>query len=197
MFSLLAISLFFNTALKYFRTINYLEKPTKGKVIVNGLELGKLSKGELRNVRKSIGMIFQQFNLLNSKTVYDNVAMPLVLNKVPKNEIRKKVKELLEFVEQGSVIDVFGSPKEDITKDFVRTVINDEIPESMIEAIKNDNRNSQIFKLKFSASNASDALISKINKGFNVETNILYATVTELEGGVMAIIILLILNNLI
>ena len=116
--------------------------------------------------------------------------MPLVLNKVPKNEIRKKVKELLEFVEQGSVIDVFGSPKEDITKDFVRTVINDEIPESMIEAIKNDNRNSQIFKLKFSASNASDALISKINKGFNVETNILYATVTELEGGVMAIIIL-------
>ena len=81
------------------RMINGLEKPSSGQVLVDGNDLGKLNKKELRTMRKQIGMVFQQFNLLNSKTVYENVAMPLILNKEDKQVIDKRVKEMLAFVE--------------------------------------------------------------------------------------------------
>lgn len=81
------------------RMVNALEKPTSGRVYVEGKDLGQLDNRELRELRKGIGMIFQQFNLLESKTIYDNVAIPLKLNKTPKDEIDKRVNELLEFVE--------------------------------------------------------------------------------------------------
>ena len=81
------------------RMINGLEKPSSGQVLVDGNDLGKLNKKELRAMRKQIGMVFQQFNLLNSKTVYENVAMPLILNKEDKQMIDKRVKEMLAFVE--------------------------------------------------------------------------------------------------
>ena len=81
------------------RMINGLEKPSSGQVLVDGNDPGKLNKKELRAMRKKIGMVFQQFNLLNSKTVYENVAMPLILNKEDKQMIDKRVKEMLAFVE--------------------------------------------------------------------------------------------------
>jgi D-methionine transport system ATP-binding protein len=81
------------------RMINALETPTEGKVYVNDKDLSTLSKKELRELRKGIGMIFQQFNLLESKTIYDNVAIPLKLNGTPKADIKKRVQEMLEFVE--------------------------------------------------------------------------------------------------
>ena len=81
------------------RMINGLEKPSSGQVLVDGNDPGKLNKKELRAMRKQIGMVFQQFNLLNSKTVYENVAMPLILNKEDKQMIDKRVKEMLAFVE--------------------------------------------------------------------------------------------------
>lgn len=80
------------------RCVNFLERPTSGKVIVDGHELTALSTKEIRAVKKNIGMIFQHFNLLNSKSVFANVAMPLTLAKVPKDQIKKRVYELLEFV---------------------------------------------------------------------------------------------------
>lgn len=80
------------------RTVNYLEKPTEGTVKVGGKELGRLSVKQLRLLCKNIGMIFQHFNLLQSKTIYQNVAIPLVLNKEKKDTIRKRVMELLTFV---------------------------------------------------------------------------------------------------
>ncbi len=80
------------------RCVNWLEQPTSGQVIVDGKDLSQLSTQEIRGVKKEIGMIFQHFNLLNSKTIYTNVAMPLILAKTPKDEIDKRVKELLEFV---------------------------------------------------------------------------------------------------
>lgn len=58
------------------RCINLLNRPTRGSVIVDGQDLTKLSDTDLRNVRRSIGMIFQHFNLLSSRTVYDNIALP-------------------------------------------------------------------------------------------------------------------------
>lgn len=80
------------------RLVNYLERPTEGQVLVNGRDLGTYSDKELRLVKKNIGMIFQHFNLLESKKVFDNVAIPLVLLKKSKSEIRQRVQELLEFV---------------------------------------------------------------------------------------------------
>jgi len=269
------------------RTFNFLEEPSTGQVIVNGKELGLLNKNDLRKVRKTIGMIFQQFNLLDSKTVYQNVAIPLILNKVPKNEIKKIVSDLLKFVElddkkdtyinklsggqkqrvgiaralatnpsillcdeatsaldpkttysilkllkkinkefnitiliithemnvireicnkvavmdngmiveQGEVIDVFGNPQKEITRDFVRTVINDEMPKSIKDDIKKDTRNYKIIKLKFFGKSSSDTLISKINKNYDVETTILYATFSELQGSSLGIIILKLVGN--
>ena len=80
------------------RCVNQLESVSAGQVIVDGKDLTALAPSELRVMKKRIGMIFQHFNLLNSKTIYTNVAMPLILNKTPKNEIQKRVAELLEFV---------------------------------------------------------------------------------------------------
>ncbi|USG68340.1 methionine ABC transporter ATP-binding protein [Brevibacillus ruminantium] len=80
------------------RMVNLLERPTSGKVIVNGQDLSALSVSDLRRAKKNIGMIFQQFNLLSSKTVFENVAMPLSLSHIPKKEVQARVEELLSFV---------------------------------------------------------------------------------------------------
>lgn len=81
------------------RMVNALEKPSSGEVIVDGLNISRLSFGELQKKRKKIGMIFQQFNLLSSKNVFDNVSIPLKLAGYPKKEIKEKTESLLEFVE--------------------------------------------------------------------------------------------------
>ena len=81
------------------RMVNAMETPTSGNVWVEGKDIGTLNQKELRNLRKGIGMIFQQFNLLESKTIYDNVAIALKLNGVSKKDIEKRVTELLDFVE--------------------------------------------------------------------------------------------------
>ena len=80
------------------RCINMLERPTAGKVIVDGQDMTVMSEKELRKARKNIGMIFQHFNLLSSATVYDNIAFPLRLSHTPEAEIKKKVLPLLELV---------------------------------------------------------------------------------------------------
>ncbi|SKC85560.1 D-methionine transport system ATP-binding protein [Maledivibacter halophilus] len=81
------------------RCINRLEEPTSGEVWINEVNLTSLNSKDLRNARKRIGMIFQGFNLLSSKTVFDNIAFPLSLSKTPEAQIQKKVKSLLELVE--------------------------------------------------------------------------------------------------
>ncbi len=80
------------------RCINMLERPTSGQVVVDDQDLTAMDESALRQVRKSIGMIFQHFNLLSSATVYDNAAFPLRLAKLPEKEIRSKVMPLLELV---------------------------------------------------------------------------------------------------
>src|SRR3990167_9937966 len=80
------------------RCVNLLERPTSGSVRVNGVELTTLNPSQLRQARHQIGMIFQHFNLLATRTVYHNVAFPLQLLKKPKKEIEKIVSELLEKV---------------------------------------------------------------------------------------------------
>ncbi|ARP49494.1 methionine ABC transporter ATP-binding protein [Ruminococcaceae bacterium CPB6] len=264
------------------RMVNALETPTAGQVLVQGKDLEKIPPAELRKERKKIAMVFQQFNLLDSRTVFDNVAMPLKLNHISKVQIADRVEKLLTFVElsdkwdaypaklsggqkqrvgiaralatqpsillcdeptsaldpkmtdsilqllqkvnrelgvtiliithqinviqkicnrvavmesgrvveQGTVLDVFSHPKESITKDFVSTVIDDHIPESIKKSIATETRNSTIMRLHFLGSNSREALISAINKKFDVETNILFASVHELQGTVLGTLVL-------
>ena len=80
------------------RVMNLLQKPTEGKVIINQTDLGKLSAKELRKERKSIGMIFQHFNLMENRTIFDNVDFSLKYTGKSKQERRQKVSELLELV---------------------------------------------------------------------------------------------------
>lgn len=81
------------------RCINLLERPTEGRVCLNDNELTALSGKELRAARKKIGMIFQQFQLFDSRTVYENVAFPLRYTGLKKQEIDEKVKRLLKLVD--------------------------------------------------------------------------------------------------
>ena len=80
------------------RCVNLLEKPSEGSVIIDGNDLTQLSDAELVLERRNIGMIFQHFNLLSSRTVFGNVALPLELEGVPKKDIEAKVNELLSLV---------------------------------------------------------------------------------------------------
>jgi len=80
------------------RCINLLERPSKGEIIVNGQALTTLSPRQLARERRHIGMIFQHFNLLSSRTVFGNVAFPLELSHTPAHEIKTRVNELLTLV---------------------------------------------------------------------------------------------------
>lgn len=264
------------------RMVNGLEVPTDGRVEVDGQDINALPFSELRQVRKRIGMVFQQFNLLSSKTVYDNIAIPLILNRVPQSHIRARVSELLEFVglsdrvgaypdqlsggqkqrvgiaralatnpsillcdeatsaldpettdsilrllekinrelkitilivtheihviqricnkvavmehgrviEWGSVLDVFSNPQRDITKKFVQTVIAEKIPDSIIRDLHRDSRNYKILRLQFFGENVRDNVLFRINREFDVETNVLFASVNELQQTVLGIFII-------
>lgn len=80
------------------RSINLLERPTSGQVLLNGLDLTTLSPTALRVQRHKIGIIFQHYNLLESRSVFDNVALPLTIIGKSEHEIKKKVSELLTLV---------------------------------------------------------------------------------------------------
>nr|WP_312576993.1 ATP-binding cassette domain-containing protein [Sedimentibacter sp.] len=80
------------------RCINLLERPTKGKILIEDVDIVQLNERNLRHHRQKIGMIFQQFNLLASRTVFENVAFPLRYKGISNNEIDKKVTSLLNLV---------------------------------------------------------------------------------------------------
>ena len=89
------------------RCVNLLEKPTSGSVIIDGKELTELSEAQLIQERRNIGMIFQHFNLLSSRTVFGNIALPLELEKKPQEHIQQKVNALLELVGLNDKRDVY------------------------------------------------------------------------------------------
>ena len=256
------------------RTVNLLERPSAGRVLIHGKDISTLSSKEIRTVLKDIGMIFQHFNLLNSKTVYHNVAMPLLLAKTPKTDIEKQVKDLLDFVgladqaqkypdqlsggqkqrigiaralatnpsvllcdeatsaldpqttksildllrkinkqynitillithemgvireicdkvavleagkviEQGSVFDIFSNPQQPTTKRFVRSVMNDELPESLLSQIQNAQSDNAIYRLQFTGNSVGKPFMSRVSRDFKVDLNVLFGNITELQG---------------
>lgn len=80
------------------RLINQLEKPDSGQINVLGYSVGNLPEKKTKELRKQIGMIFQQFNLFNFKTVFKNIEYPLILAKIDKEERHQRVNELLDFI---------------------------------------------------------------------------------------------------
>ena len=269
------------------RIVNALETPTEGKVFVKGVDLTSLKESKLREIRKDIGMIFQEFNLLETKTVFDNIAIPLVLRHDNKQKIKARVEELLKFVgledkakalpgelsggqkqrvgiaralatepeillcdeatsaldpdttesilnllarvnkelnvtilfvthtirvvqklcnnvailehgklvENGSVIDIFSKPKSTIAKRFVETVIPSKIPESIVAELKKYEANYKVIRIFFHAEHATDDVIWQINTKLGVHTNVMFASVTELQGRVLSIITLQLTGN--
>ena len=89
------------------RCINLLERPTSGEVVVDGRDMLRLSSKELREARKSIGMIFQGFNLLMQRTALDNVCFPLELAGTPRREAAGRARELLELVDLAGRADAY------------------------------------------------------------------------------------------
>lgn len=89
------------------RCINMLERPTEGQVIIDGCDIGSLSRAELRNERRNITMIFQGFNLLMQKNCLKNVCFPLELAGVKKAEAVKRATELLEIVGLGDKLKAY------------------------------------------------------------------------------------------
>ena len=256
------------------RTVNLLEYPSSGEVLVEGRNLVELSQKELREAKKNIGMIFQHFNLLNSKSIFDNVAMPLLLSNKKKKEIENRVNEVLRFVgledkarnypdqlsggqkqrvgiaralvtnpsillcdeatsaldpqttksildllkrvneeynitiliithemevikeicnrvavmedgrviESGNVLDIFAHPRTTTARNFVRSVVRDEVPVSVYKLLKENHYFSRIFKIDFLGLSSGQPVISKTAKQFNIDINVLFGNITELQG---------------
>lgn len=254
------------------RCVNMLERPTKGSIMVNNQEMTKLDGWRLRAMRQKIGMIFQHFNLLSSRTVFENIAFPLEISGVSKEEINKKVTNLLELVglsdkaqaypaqlsggqkqrvgiaralandpivllcdeatsaldpattssilellkdinrkldltilmithemkviseicdsvaviegghiiEEGLVIDVFTQPKHPTTRRFVQTIINTDVPDKIREKLLEKGQ-GQIIRLSFIGDNTAEPVISSLVKHFDVDVNILYGNIDQIQ----------------
>jgi D-methionine transport system ATP-binding protein len=91
------------------RCINYLEKPTVGSIIVDGVNLSELNGKQLRTVRQSMGMIFQQFNLLMQRTAIENIMFPLEVSGIKNKDAFNRSKELLELVGLGDKANSYPS----------------------------------------------------------------------------------------
>ena len=91
------------------RCINMLERPTAGSVFFEGRDLCRLPEAALRKARRSMGMIFQQFNLLMQRTALQNVCFPLELTGAPRDETRKRAEELLDMVGLANRMDSYPS----------------------------------------------------------------------------------------
>jgi len=264
------------------RTINLLEKPSSGSVVVNGQDMLSLSEKELRQARKKIGIIFQHFNLLSSYNVFDNVAEILRMNKVPKDEIKRKVEDLLRLVgladkayhypsqlsggqkqrvgiaralatdpeillcdeatsaldpqttdsilellldinrkfnltivlithemqvikkicdrvaimengviiEEGTVLDIFSDPKQPTTRNFIKTIFDDEVPQEILAGIKPVGPVSHILRVAFRGDAALDPVLGTLCSRYPVTTNILYGSITSIKGTALGILLL-------
>ena len=264
------------------RMVNELETPTEGDVEVLGHSLKNTKGKKLRDIRKRIGMIFQEFNLLESKTVFDNVAIALKLNGESKDYIQQRVTTLLEFVglsdkrdsypyelsggqkqrvgiaralatkpeillcdeatsaldpdttesilnllskinkelqvtilfvthtirvvqkicnkvailehgnlvEFGNVIDIFSNPQSTIAKKFVGAVIPNVIPKGIKDELLKYDGKYKLIRIFFYAQNATDDVIWQINNRLNVHTNVMFASVSELQDVVLSVITL-------
>ena len=273
------------------RCINMLEKPTTGKVIIDDKELTAMSDSQLRAERKNIGMIFQHFNLLSSRTVFDNIAFPLELAGASKEVIRSKVDSLLELVgltdrqfnypsqlaggqkqrvgiaralasdpkillcdeatsaldpqttksilellkdinkrlgitiviithemavikeicdrvavieggvikEQGRVIDVFTNPQSETMKEFVKSVINMELPEGIKKLGVTDQPSpdrDMLVRFRFKGAATNEPLVVNIARKFNLDVSVLYGNIDYIQDVPFGYLIVVIMGDM-
>ncbi len=262
------------------RLVNLLEPPDEGEVLIDGRGVTGLRGKRLAAHRRGIGMVFQQFNLLSSSSVFDNVAMPLKLAGVPADEIRTRVTELLGFVElsdkanarpgqlsggqkqrvgiaralanrpgilladeatsaldpdttdsilellarvnrelgvtilivthemhviakvchkvavmsrgriveSGPVLDVFANPEQDITRRFVRTIVDDRVPRRLMEQVRETPEPYALWRLAARGDvNGSEAL-AQVHRQFGVTTRLLSATIQEIGDDLLGVL---------
>lgn len=91
------------------RVINLLQKPSSGQVLINGKDITNLNRRELRKIRLKIGMIFQHFNLISGKTIYENIEFVLKANNYPKEKRKERIYELLELVKLKDKAEAYPS----------------------------------------------------------------------------------------
>lgn len=91
------------------RVINLLQKPSSGEVIIEGKDITKLNRTELRKTRLKIGMIFQHFNLISGKTIYENIEFVLKADNYPKEKRKERIHELLDLVNLKEKADAYPS----------------------------------------------------------------------------------------
>lgn len=254
------------------RLVNMLERPTEGSVHIQGIDVGKLSAKELRERRRNIGMIFQNFNLFQSRTVAGNVAYPLKLAGTSKSSVNKRVTELLQFVglsdkakdypdqlsggqkqrvgiaralatspdilicdeatsaldpnttsdilkllkrvnrdlgitillithemgviqsicnkvavmeegkviESGNVFDTFTNPSHETTKRFIRSV-QQELPSEKVLKEWTEAGGGNLYRVLFKGERATDPILSSTTRKHNIDFNIVYGSVRELQ----------------
>lgn len=259
------------------RCINLLERPTSGRITVDGADLTSLNSEELRQARLKIGMIFQHFNLVNQKSVFDNIAFSLRASRTPKDRIPERVEELLEMVglsdkkdaypgqlsggqkqrvgiaralannpkvllcdeatsaldptttksilnllkkinkelnitivlithemdvvkdichrmaimengkivEEGSVFDIFASPKEELTKEFISSVVSFDLPEATLALVK-----GTLVKVLFKGNIAGESVVSDTLKNFNIRGNFLHGSIEYIQDTPLGIFIM-------
>ncbi len=269
------------------RLVNRLETPDTGTVRVDGEELSGLKGKALSILRRKIGMVFQQFNLLEGKTVYHNIAIPLRMEGRSKAEIERRVSEVLDFVElgekknayvsqlsggqkqrvgiaralatkpkillcdeatsaldpqttesilkllkrvnqemgitimlithqmqviqmicdrvavmengkiveEGNVLDVFGQPQAEVTRRFVRTVINDQVPETFYDTIRSENRHYRLEQLKFIGDTVNEPVIASLCRREGLDVNIVGANISPMQGSMMSVFILQLIGD--
>ncbi|ODA42329.1 ATP-binding cassette domain-containing protein [Desulfosporosinus sp. BG] len=255
------------------RCLNLLEKPTSGQVVIAGQNLTQLSGRALREARQKIGMIFQHFYLLQSRSVAENIAFPLEISGLSKREIKTRVEELLHLVgledkadaypsqlsggqkqrvgiaralatqpevllcdeatsaldpqttlsilnllrdinqklgltivmithemkvvkeicthvavihqarivENGPVESVFIQPQSDIAKEFIATVFPSELPADLLKEFAT-HHDSEIIRIQFLGSRASDPIITDLLRTCEVRANILYGSIDHLRS---------------
>lgn len=268
------------------RLVNLLERPTAGRIIINNDDISSLPQTKLRKLRSRIGMIFQSFNLFNSRTVYGNIAYPLKLAKFPKVEIDQRVKELIRFVgledkqgyypeqlsggqkqrvgiaralatspdilicdeatsaldpettgeilhllkkvnqeynitillithemhvirsicnrvavmengsiiEEGEVFEVFSNPKTKTTKNFISSVLNDHLSPKLLGKLR-EKHSGKLYRINFKGGATSEPILSRITKQHDVEFNIVYGSINELQDRLFGSLIVELIGN--
>ena len=98
-------------------------------------------------------------------------------------------------MEQGSVLDVFSDPQKEITKRFVKTVIPNEVPQSVLEKLKAESRPYQLLRVRFLGDEAAENLFYHLNHDLGVDPKILFANVCELQGEALGLFIIEVINE--
>src|SRR5699024_311101 len=117
----------------------------------------------------------EEFNITILIVTHEMEVIQKICNKVA-------VMENGEVIEAGEVVDVFGNPEKETTKDFVQTIIPNQIPEGALQELQATTRNKKVYQIKFSGNNSSQSFLFELTKQFEVELEIVFANVTELQG---------------